>query len=51
MKDFAAQTLRKNGTDANFNDQEISCLRDFAAETPEKNGIDDIITSPENFPE
>ena len=50
LRDFAADTLTKNGPAANLTDQEsIFESRDFAAETLKKNGDDAIVFNPEPF--
>jgi hypothetical protein len=57
MRDVAANTLPKNGTDTVLKEPEIICeLKDFAAETLSKNGTDknfraDTLFSPITEPE
>ena len=57
MRDFAANTLPKNGIDTVLKEKKIICeLRDFAAETLSKNGTDknfrvDTLFSPITEPE
>ena len=56
LRDFAKETLLKNGTVTNFTEDTlrdsklvISNLRDFAKETLPKTGVDEIVSDPENF--